>query len=46
VPGHGVFDDTATMVRLRQYDSTRDRIQQYRGIRFFPQERTTRGIVN
>ncbi|HEV3021992.1 MAG TPA: hypothetical protein VGX76_05975, partial [Pirellulales bacterium] len=43
VPGQGVFDDTATMVRVRPYSSTRDRLQQFRGSRFFPQERTTRG---
>ncbi|MBI3838547.1 MAG: hypothetical protein HY288_11525 [Planctomycetia bacterium] len=43
VPGQGVFDDTATMVRLRPYSSTRDRLRQFRGTRFFPQERTTRG---
>jgi hypothetical protein len=43
VPGQGVFDDTATMVRVRPYSSTRDRLQRFQGTRFFPQERTTRG---
>jgi len=43
VPGHGVFDDTASMVTVRPYSTTRDRLQMYNGRRFFPQERTTRG---
>jgi hypothetical protein len=46
VAGQGVFDDTATMVRLRPYNSTRDRLQMFRGSRFFPQERTTRGTTD
>ena len=46
VAGQGVFDDTATMVRVRPYSSTRDRIQQFHGSRFFPQERMTRGTVD
>jgi hypothetical protein len=44
VPGQGVFDDTATMVRVRPYSSTRDRLQMHRGGRFFPNERTQRGM--
>jgi hypothetical protein len=46
VPGQGVFDDTATMVTLRPFSTTRDRWQIFSGERFFPQERTHRGVGN
>jgi hypothetical protein len=44
VPGQGVFDDTATMVWLRPLNTTRDRLQRFSGGRFFPEERTNRGM--
>jgi hypothetical protein len=44
VPGQGVFDDTADMVWIRPYSATRDRLQIHTGGRFFPQERTSRGM--
>jgi hypothetical protein len=45
VPGQGVFDDTASMVWVRPYSSTRDRLQMHTGGRFFPDlERTSRGM--
>jgi hypothetical protein len=45
VPGQGVFDDTASMVWVRPYSATRDRLQMHTGGRFFlPQERTSRGM--
>jgi hypothetical protein len=44
VPGQGMFDDTATMVWLRPLSTTRDRLQHQTGGRFFPTERTNRGM--
>jgi hypothetical protein len=43
VPGHGVFEATRSVVRLRPYSATRDRYQQRTGRRFFDIERTGRG---
>jgi hypothetical protein len=43
VPGHGVFDDTVSTMRLRPLSPSRDYLQQYTGDRFFPEERTNRG---
>ena len=40
VPGHGVFDATADMVRIRPYGTVRDHLQQATGERFFRTERT------
>ncbi len=42
VPGHGTFDATQSMVRIRPYSAIRDDWQQATGRRFFPQERTGR----
>ncbi|QDU81901.1 hypothetical protein Pla110_36520 [Polystyrenella longa] len=39
VPGQGVFEASYAIVRLRPYSSIRDDYQQYRGQRYFPQER-------
>ncbi len=45
VPGQGVFDDTATMVWVRPFDTTRDQLQMRTRGRFFaPLERTSRGM--
>lgn len=44
VPGSGTFEDTAGMVRIREYSSVRDRLEQLRGVRFFDNERTGRGV--
>jgi hypothetical protein len=43
VPGHGVFEATQSVVRLRPYSATRDRYQQRTGRRFLDMERTGRG---
>jgi len=40
IPGHGTFEATDAMVRVRPYSSVRDRYQQRTDHRFFPQERT------
>ncbi|MBX7168357.1 MAG: hypothetical protein K1X74_18625 [Pirellulales bacterium] len=37
-PGSGVFEATATDVRLRPYSAFRDRLQQWTGSRFLPSE--------
>ena len=46
VPGAGTFEDTADMVRIREYSSIRDRLEQLRGVRTFDNERTGRGAVS
>lgn len=38
VPGDGVFDASAAMVRVRPYSAIRDRFEQTRGTRFLPDE--------
>ena len=43
IAGHGVFEASSAMVRLRPYSSVRDHQQQWRGRRFFHQEMTGRG---
>ena len=43
IAGHGVFEASSAMVRLRPYSSPRDNQQQLRGRRFFYQETTGRG---
>lgn len=43
VPGQGVFEATASMVRVRPFSATRDDLEQATGHRFFRSERTGRG---
>lgn len=43
VPGHGVFETTASTVRIRPYSAARDHLQQITGYRFLPIERTGQG---
>ena len=38
VPGHGVFEDSRDMVRLRPYSPNRDRLEMKTGQRFLPTE--------
>ena len=43
VPGQGTFEATADTVRIRAASPVRDRLEQFTGRRFFPQERIGRG---
>lgn len=43
-PGHGSFEATTGVLRLRPYNGMRDRRQQDAGTRFFPGERTGLGV--
>lgn len=42
VPGQGTFEASADTVRIRPYSALRDRLQQLRGTRWLPEERTGR----
>jgi hypothetical protein len=43
VPGQGVFEATASTVRIRPYSALRDHLEVTTGQRFYPMERTGRG---
>lgn len=43
VPGHGTFEASEGMVRIRPYSAVRDQLQHATGRRFFPLERTGDG---
>jgi hypothetical protein len=43
VPGHGTFDATTGMLRLRPYNGVRERLELFEGSRYFHVERTGRG---
>jgi hypothetical protein len=43
VPGSGTFEDSQATLRIRPYSAFRDHLQQRRGTRFLPVERTGRG---
>jgi len=44
VPGRGLFTASTGMVRVREFNLLRERMLQSRGVRFFPQEETGRGV--
>jgi len=43
VPGHGVFEASQEVVRIRAFSPIRDELEMSTGRRFFPIERTGRG---
>ena len=43
IPGHGVFEDSVSPVRIRRFSPVRDQLELTIGGRFFPTERTGRG---